>query len=94
VGWIDGDNVYLEPDASYRVVKRYANEQNENLPLTQRTLWKRMADKNLLASREKGKNVAKVTVEGERRYVVHILATALSEEEKESPGGRLEGWCT
>jgi hypothetical protein len=80
VGWIDEDDIYLEPEAVYRVVQRYASEQNESLPIRKSTLWKRMNEKGYLASHEKDKNLSRVTVEGKRRYVVHILANRL-------PGG-------
>lgn len=50
VGWVSAEGrLYLDPDAAFRVVQAFAASQQAPLPLTQRTLWKRLAEQGLLA---------------------------------------------
>lgn len=50
VGWVSAEGrLYLNPDAAFRVVQAFAASQQAPLPLTQRTLWKRLAEQGLLA---------------------------------------------
>jgi hypothetical protein len=50
VGWVDGENLYLEPESAYAVVQQMARQQQGTLPTTQRTLWKRLAERGLLTT--------------------------------------------
>jgi len=79
VGWLDGDDLLLDPEAAYATAQKLARDQNSNLPVTQRVLWKRMAEKGLLLSTAPGKNVSFLTIPalGKRRYVVHISTASL-----------------
>ncbi len=79
IGWTDGKDLFLEPEAAFRVIKKFAAEQGESLPITQRTLWKRMAEGGLLESCRTGKNTAYRTIQGRRRHVIHLSASLLSQ---------------
>jgi hypothetical protein len=50
VGWIDGDELYLDPAAAYRVFQKAASEAGESLPVSEQILRKRLHEKGLLAS--------------------------------------------
>jgi hypothetical protein len=50
VGWTDGDDIYLEPTASYGAVQIAGRDANEMLAVTAQTLKKRLREKGLLAS--------------------------------------------
>jgi hypothetical protein len=60
IGWVREQDVYLEPDAAYREVQRFATAQGEPLSVTPRTLWRRVAERGLLASHEDERTTAKV----------------------------------
>ncbi len=79
VGWLDGDNLLLEPDAAFAVVQRMAKDQEHTIPWTQRTLWKRLSEKGLLASREpsQNRNTVRWTIAGDRRRVIHLKVDSL-----------------
>lgn len=76
VGWIDGKHLFLEPDASYAVVQRLANEMGDSLSITPRTLHKRLCEKGVLASTERERHTMTVrrVLAGSRRTVLHMHA--------------------
>jgi len=83
VGWLGEDgSLLLEPGAAFAAAQRKASEQGTGLPIAQRTLWKRLLEKRLLASRDatRGRNTARATIFGERKAVIHLVAGALSPE--------------
>jgi hypothetical protein len=81
IGWLHEDgSLLLEPGAAYAAAQRMAHGQDTSLPIKPRTLWKRMAEKGLLASRDSrgGRNTTRAAVAGERKTVVHLVAGILS----------------
>lgn len=80
IGWVDGDELLLEPEAAFAAVQKLARDQGTSLAINPRTLWKRMAEKGLLASREpsQGTNTVRWSVVGERRRVLHFSIGLLS----------------
>jgi hypothetical protein len=61
VGWLGEDgSLLLEPGAAFAAAQRMARDQGTGLPIAKRTLWKRMAEKDLLASRDaaRGRNTS------------------------------------
>src|SRR5205823_8075531 len=50
VGWLDGHDVYLEPDAAYAAVQRLGQEIGDRVALTPQTLRKRLNERGPLAS--------------------------------------------
>jgi hypothetical protein len=85
IGWIEGENIYLEPDSTFAVAQRLAQSQSEGIPITKNTLWKRLKERNYLASHLPDRNVARIVVQERRRYVVHIhSATILKSAENET----------
>ena len=83
IGWLDKDaSLLLEPGAAFAAAQRMAREQGTDLTVGQRTLWKRMAEKGILATRDaaRGRNTTRATVAGTRRVVVHLAPGVLSPE--------------
>jgi hypothetical protein len=74
VAWLDGDDLLLEPEAAFAMAQRLGRDQGTSLPISQRTLWKRMGEKGLLASRELSQNRNKVRwqIGDDRRRVIHF----------------------
>lgn len=80
VGWLAHDRLYLEPEAAFSVVQKLAESQKAPLAITQQTLWKRMHEQGLLfRTSSEEKNKVRRTIGSERRYVVDISASLLSE---------------
>jgi len=82
VGWIEGENLLLQPEAVFASVQRLAKDQGTAFSITQRTLFKRLAEKGLLASREPTQDRLNVrwTIAGERKRVIHLHAASLTIE--------------
>jgi hypothetical protein len=79
IGWIDGDDLYLEPEATYAELQRFARDQGAAIAVTDRTLWKRLDERGLLVSREKPRFTVRRRglLGAERVHVLHLSATAL-----------------
>ena len=81
IGWLEGDNLYLEPEASYAEAQTLAKEQNESIAISAQTLRKRLHEQKLLASvgTASGRETLFVrrTIENHRRYVLHVFANVL-----------------
>jgi 3'-5' exonuclease len=79
IGGVDGEDLYLEPAASYRVAQREA-QGGESLTVGAQTLRKRLKDKGLLASVSESRQTLLVrrTLEGVRdRSVLHLHLSSL-----------------
>ena len=81
VGWVDGEDVFLEPAAAYAEAQELARETGETLPVSPRTLWKRMGERGLLASRDASRQrytVRRRLGGHDRQEVLHFRADTLS----------------
>lgn len=85
IGWVDGCCLYLEPGAAYSVANIVAREHNTFLP-GEKTLWKRINEKGLLLSTEKGKNSVKAKVGGTWQRVLHVSADLILGEQNAPKG--------
>jgi hypothetical protein len=88
VGWIDGEQLYLEPEAAYAAAQSLAGEQGESLTVSPRTLWKRLRERGLLASwdEHRRRNTVRRDLEGFRhRDVIHLHGSCLSRTEPSTP---------
>ena len=79
IGWLDGEDLYLEPNASYMAAQRFVRDGGEVLPVNGSTLAKRLNEKGLLKrTDEKRKRLKRRrTLAGKRREVLHLHADAL-----------------
>jgi hypothetical protein len=92
VGWIDGQDIYLEPEASYAESQILATQQGEGLAVSAQTLRKRLDERHLLITTGKtteGRETLLVrrSIEGRRRDVLHlsILSLSLEREKPDQP---------
>lgn len=90
IGWVDGDEAYLEPQASYAVAKRVVRELGESLAVGVKTLHKRLRDRGLVAewnARDREILVRRM-IQGARHRVLAVRSTLLSppaaEQEQET----------
>lgn len=91
IGWVDGDDLYLDPGASYRVVQQMA-VAGDGIAVTSRTLHKRLQERGLLASREaqRKKLTVRRMLDGVRRAVLHLHEETLLGEEPAQPAQRAQ----
>jgi hypothetical protein len=82
LGWVRENGLLLEPETAFAAAQKLARDQGTSIPIKQRTLWKRLAEQGLLASRDqaRGTNTVRRTVEGMRRDVLHLRASTLAAE--------------
>lgn len=87
IGWLDGENLYVAPDAAFAVVQKLAHDQGESLPITSMTLYHRLKERHLLASSEPTRHTPLVrkTVEGKRLAVLHFHAEMFHEGDPSPP---------
>jgi len=81
IGWLSGEDLYLEPVAAYAESQKLAAELGEVLPISPRTLWRRMREKGLLSSwdQSRQRNTVRRSLEGVRHLeVIHLGADTLS----------------
>lgn len=99
VGWVRGEDLYLEPAAALKAAQRMA-VGSDGLTVTETTLGKRLAERGLLCSQDSSRDRlrARVWLQGKRRAVWHLRAEALlqipaqpalpgCEDQKEGPVG-------
>lgn len=88
IGWIDGTDLYLLPEASFAEAQELARHQGEALPVQPRTLWRRMRERGLLATWDVSRQRCTIRrrLEGQdRREVIHLLADTLTDRAAPSP---------
>ena len=92
IGWVDGDDLYLEPEASYNVAQRMARDAGGSLPVGSKTLHKRLHERGLLVTKERDDRLlVRKTVEGGRRAVLHLKATTLLETDQPDQPDQSDG---
>ncbi|GIW12569.1 MAG: hypothetical protein KatS3mg062_0008 [Tepidiforma sp.] len=73
IGWLEGDVLLLEPEASFAAVQRLAREQGEPLAVTRHALHKRLAERRLITPEAAGGRTyytPRRSVAGQRRRVL------------------------
>ncbi len=88
LGWLDGEDLYLEPEATYAEAQALAREQGDGLPVQARTLWKRLDERGLLAGRDDTRQrytVRRRLGGHDRREVLHFRPDTLSTCTRPSP---------
>ncbi len=82
VGWTDGDDLYLEPTAAYAAAQRMARDGGDAIPVSEKTLRKRLRENGLLRTTDVrgGQNHLAVRrqIDGQVRNVLHLDATAIT----------------
>jgi hypothetical protein len=80
VGWVDGEELYLQPDAAYAAVQKQGRDSGDALTVIARTLRKRLDERGFLRSTDQKRQVLTVRrmLAGQRRDVLHLQADFLS----------------
>lgn len=75
LGWIDGDDVYLQPDAAYTAARQYADASGTPLSKTKTVLHKALRERGLLKGSVKDRLTVQRNVGGERnKHVLNLAA--------------------
>lgn len=76
IGWVQEDDLYLEPEASYKVAQQMAG--NAPIAIESKTLHKRLAEAGLLRSKDRDdRHTTRETLERKRRDVLHLSIAAI-----------------
>ena len=80
IGWVDKEEVYLDPDAALAVAMELSRHVGDALVITPQTLRKRLHEHGYLASRDEARQTLTVrrTLQGAQRSVLHVRADLLS----------------
>lgn len=77
IGWVVGDELYLDPDSTYAALSELAREQGQAYPVTQQTLFRRLKEAGALLRTESERTTYPVTLEGVRRRVLVLAPSTL-----------------
>jgi hypothetical protein len=92
VGWIDGEDLYLQPEAAYAAAQKQGQDAGDPLTVASRTLNKRLHERGLLLSIEAPHLTVRRVLQGKRSRVLHLPAGSLSfNEEKVGQVGHGNG---
>jgi hypothetical protein len=88
VGWLEGTDVFLEPESCFAEVQELARQQGDSLPVQPRTLWRRLHEQGILASKDDSRQrftVRRRLGGHERHEVLHLRVDTLSPPTGPSP---------
>jgi hypothetical protein len=79
-GWIDGDDLFLEPDVAFAIAQRLARDADEPLVISPSTLKRRLFERGLLKGADRARMVYTVrrTLNRARREVLQLSSDVLS----------------
>lgn len=79
IGWVEGEDLYLLPEAAFAATQKQGRDSGEPLAVTERTLRKRLHERGLLSSIDEKRETLTVrrTLESRRRGVLHLSAGLL-----------------
>jgi hypothetical protein len=85
--------IYLDPDAAYAAAQTYAKEHGQSFAVTERTLWKMLSDKHLLATAELSREtyLIRKVLNGKRRSVLCFHIDTLSGLSDSAPTPTTDG---
>jgi len=82
IGWVQGDDLYLNPEASFSMAQTLANRQGDPLPVTPQTLRTQLKEGGYLASwdTKRQRNTIRRVVEGREMQVLHLRTKVLTQD--------------
>lgn len=85
IGWVDGPDVLLDPDASYRAAQNMAGANGDALSITARTLRKRLGEKGMVIRQSQDELLSRRVLEGRMCHVLQLADGILSAQSRISP---------
>ena len=80
VGYVNGDNLYLLPDASFEAAQRMAIQSGDSIAVMPKTLSKRLHEKGMLMSVSPDGLTVKISAGGQRVRCWHIHRSVVQGE--------------
>jgi len=79
IGWLDGCELYLEPDSTYVLLRQLAEIEDISIASSRRKLWKNLYRCGFLASKNASRETYKVrkTIGKNRINVIHVKAALI-----------------
>jgi hypothetical protein len=75
LGWVAGEDVYLQPDAAYQAARQWADSAGARIGVSERTLHRDLRDRSLLESTDGPHLTVRRDLSGQRsRRVLHLSA--------------------
>jgi hypothetical protein len=80
VGWMEGDALWLDPDAAYAAAQGLGHDVGDRLAVVPQTLRKRLNERGILRSidEQRQRLTVRRSFEGHRREVLHLAAETLT----------------
>ena len=83
IGWVEGEDLYLEPESTYRTVQIMARDQQLPLPISKRMLQRSLHEAGLLKSTDRGKSrdtytIRKTCGRMHQRPVLHLWSGSIT----------------
>jgi hypothetical protein len=74
LGWVDGSDLYIEPNAAYLAAQEAAQATGASLPIAKRTLTRRLNESGFLLSKEINRNTYLIRrrFQGAQHDVLHL----------------------
>jgi len=87
IGWLEDDQLYLEPKAAYAEVQELARKNGEWLAVSEQTMRKRLNERNLLLTvNERGSELTiQKKIQGKRERVLCMRANTLEPPPLKNP---------
>ncbi len=87
IGWVEGDDLYLDLPAAYRLVQVAGRDAGEALAVSEQTLKKRLHEKGLLASVDGKRQTLTIRrmLAGSSRDVLHLSRSTVLPDESDEP---------
>jgi hypothetical protein len=89
VGWLEGSDLYLDPEASYAAAQLMGTAQGESLGVSKDQLSRRLKDAGLLLNPEKDRTRVRRMLQGMQRSVLNLHRDALSTPEITGQTGQI-----
>jgi hypothetical protein len=79
IGWLDRDDIYLDPAAAFRTIQTAARDSGDAFGISEHTLRKRLRDRGLLASVDARRQTLTIrrSVCGSSKDVLHFRRNAI-----------------
>ena len=87
IGWVDGEDLYLEPEAAYMAVQMAGRDGGESLSVHGPTLNKRLREKGLLKSIDTNRATLTIrrSIAGSQRDVLHFDRRTILPDDVDEP---------
>jgi hypothetical protein len=78
IGFVDGEDVFLDPESAYAEAAKLGDEGTDRLAVSKDQLFRRLKEQGWLASYESDKSLTRRTYQGRRRFFLHLRMGSLS----------------